>query len=166
MPHYADHFDPFRLRTACADEYALPYGGFVREGFRRQKLVYDHHVPLGRVVGLGERASREERRAERFEITREHGLMIHRLKFGRVGESLFDAPAARTESSREWERAGGRHAFDARQRSQSDLRLAHESGAILWLLPTARAEQQECEKTSRVEAGINALQGDETAEHQ
>src|SRR5262249_6999160 len=114
----------------------------------REKLVNDHYVPLGRIVGLGEHASREERRAERFEITGEHGLLIHRLKFGRVGESLFQSPSDRTESSRERERAGGRHTFDAKPGLQSVMKIAHESGARLRLRPAARAEQLKCEKIS------------------
>src|SRR5262249_45407492 len=139
MPDDTNYFDPFWLRGANADEDALSHDGFVWKGFRREKLVNDHHIPLRRIVRLGERASREERRAERFKITREHGLKIHRLKFGRVGERLLRAPADRAEPSRERERTGGRHAFDARQRPQPALNLAHESGALLRLGPAARA---------------------------
>src|SRR5262245_40164734 len=81
MPDDADHFDPFRLRSANADEDALPEGRLVGKGLRCEKLVDDHYVPVGRVVRLGERASREEPHAERFEVNREYKLTISRLKF-------------------------------------------------------------------------------------
>src|SRR5262245_66204962 len=67
MPDYADHFDPFRLWGANADEDALPEGRLVGKGLRCEKFVDDHYVPVGRVVCLGERASGEEPHVERLD---------------------------------------------------------------------------------------------------
>jgi hypothetical protein len=62
---HSDHLDPFRLWRAGTDEDALPHRGSVRVRLRREKLVNDDDVPLGRVVGFAERASREDWRAKR-----------------------------------------------------------------------------------------------------
>src|SRR5262245_36687268 len=144
MPDDADHFDPFRLRSANADEDALPEGRLVGKGLRCEKLVDDHYVPVGGVVRLGERASCDEPHAKRFEVTREYKLTISRLILARIRERFASAPAGRSAWPRERERPGSGHAFDTRQRAQPALQLAHESGALLRLFLSAIAEQLEC----------------------
>src|SRR5262245_9789695 len=84
MSDDTNHLDPFRLRSTPADEDALSHGGFIGKCLRCEKLVYDHYVPLGRVIRLGERATGEERRADHFKVTWEYKLMISRLKLARV----------------------------------------------------------------------------------
>src|ERR1700733_10760406 len=82
----AEHFDPFRLRRADPYEDALAHGGYTREGFGREKLVDDYSIPVRSVVGIGERATRQDGRAQCIEITRQHDLEIDRLIFAGVSE--------------------------------------------------------------------------------
>src|SRR5262245_55979631 len=165
MPDYADHFDPFRLWGANADEDALPEGRLVGKGLRCEKLVDDHYVPVGRVVCLGERASGEEPHVERFEVTREYKLTISRLKLARIRKRGASAPASWTRWPREREWPGSGHAFGARQRAQPTLQLAHECGALLRLGATS-AEQFECSQIVWIVALPHPLQCDDAADHQ
>src|SRR5262249_15169724 len=127
---HADNLDPFRLRRAGTDEDALSHRGSVRERLRSEKPVDDYDVPPGHVVGVAERASSEDWRAKRFEVTWKHELKISRLKLTRVGERLLRSPTHRAESSGEGEGRGSSHAADPGQRSQSVLALAHQGGAL------------------------------------
>src|SRR5262245_10950373 len=137
MPDDTNYFDPFRLRSANADEDSLPDGRLVGKGLHCEKLVDDHYVPVGRVVRLGERAPRDKPHTERLEVTREYNLTISRLKPARIRKRLPSPPAGRPGWSRERERDGSRHAFDTRQRAQPAVKIAHEGGALLRLCPAA-----------------------------
>src|SRR5262245_17311204 len=148
MRNDADHFDPFRLRRAKTGEDTFSHGRFVGKGFGREKLVDNHYFSSRRIVRLGERTTCDDRRTDRFKVSREHDLPISRLKLARVRKRLSHTPPERTESARERERSGGRHAFDSRQRLQSAAKIANESGALL-RLPGAGAEQPECKNIFR-----------------
>jgi hypothetical protein len=85
MRNYTDHLSPRMRRVGQLD--ALTYGRHIGERAGGEKLVDDHHVPPRSVIVLGECASREQRRAQRFEVAGHHllhvGIFGTRVRRGR-----------------------------------------------------------------------------------
>ena len=166
MCNDADNFHPFRLRRADADENALADRRLARVSLFGQQLVDNYQVPSGGVVRVRERAAREQRRTHNLKVARKYDLKIHSLKFAGVGERFLSTPADGAEASSQRKRKRGRNALDARDGLQALLNLVRKRGAFFRCLSFTVPEYLKSQETARVEAGVDALQLEETPEHQ
>src|SRR5216684_1726613 len=115
--------------------------------------------------GIGERASREQRCPHHLKVTWKDNLIIGRLKLGGVGECLLGSPADGMEAPSEGKGIRGGNALDARNCSQLLFDFARKSSALS-LCISAVSQNLKGQKPVRVKTRVDALQFEETAEHQ
>src|ERR1700679_3868850 len=84
------------LRRFKPNEDALAHRRLSRKSLLCESVI-DHDQPaIGRVIGVREGASGNQRRPHCLEISRCHDLKIGCLKLARIRERLFFAPPYRT----------------------------------------------------------------------
>ena len=135
----------------------LPTGGLVGEGFGGEQLIHYRQLAVGGVVGVGEAASRDQRRAHGFEVARNDADVIHRLKLAGVGEGGGQTPSDREEGPGEREGGGRGDALHAGQRVELASEIADPGGTLRRLYAAASADGKEGEQVAGIETGIDAL---------
>ena len=154
----ADNFHPLRLGCLKPDEDALAHCRLSRKSLLSERVI-DHDQPaIGRVIGIREGPSGNQRRAHCLEISRRHDLKIRRLKLARIRERLFFAPPYRTIPTCQRKRKRAGDVLYSRDGTWPLLHLASEccigrrrSGAVI-------AVEDKGEEVARIKAGIDTLQ--------
>ncbi len=95
----AEHFDPLRLRRTNANQNTFAHRGDPGEGFRRQELIDNYSLAVGRVVGIGKAAACEDRCTQSMEVAGQDNLEIDNLKLAGIGQGRFQAPSYGAESA-------------------------------------------------------------------
>ena len=129
-------------------------------------MVDDHQVAAGHVVGIGERAARDQGRAHGFKVTGKHDLKVHGLKFAGIGERFLGTPADGTEVPRQRKRKRGDNTLHASDAAQMVLNLMHKRSTFLRLRSASVAKNLKSQKAVWIEAWVDALKFEKTAQHQ
>ena len=167
MSNHSNDLDPFRLRRARANQDALPHGRLPPERLTGKQVIDDHEITLRKIVLLRKRAPRQQGHPHGFEISRQHGLNIRRLKFAGIGQRISQTPPDRTESSRQRKRSRRGHALYSRNYSQPIFNFTHRDRSLLrFLCSPVIAIEFERQQMVRIESRIRMLQIEETAQHQ
>ncbi len=104
--------------------------------------------------------------AHGLKVTGKHDLEIGRLEFAGVAGRRGGAPADRAITAGEREEEARSGALNAGDRCERCLQLALEGGALFGLLAGPAAQELEGQQMMGVEAGLDALQREEAAEHE
>jgi hypothetical protein len=122
--HDAEHLHPFRLRRADAISSRLPTAD--SPGNALAASIWSMTTPFrsGALSASVKVRPGDQRRAQHFEVTRQHDLEIDSLEFARVGEGRLQPPSDGAESSRQRQRKRGGDGLDTGQIPQAGQDLA------------------------------------------